>query len=185
MLKTGDQIYTPDGRAVVLDIDGTDVKVARIKANGEKVELYYDERTCHKIPTQDDLEIQASLTFRRAHPEFNPIAANVKLMTDYVRRHSTAWTAESLEQAYVALKGQLAPLPAPVQPAPAVTSAPAAPVAPVTPTPSAPAFTLTKRQVAAASKDQMRSWMNDEPKGGVAALEALGIKTNLPPRWRQ
>jgi hypothetical protein len=188
-MKVGDQIYTPDGRGVVLEIDGTDVKVARIKANGEKVELYYDLSVLHKVPTQDDLETQASLTFRRAHPEFNPVAANVKLMTDYVRAHFHEWTAENLEAAFITLKSRLAPLPA-VQtatPAPAVTAAPAAitPATPVAITPTAPAFRLTKQQVRDASKDQMKEWMADKPAGALAALEALGIRTKLPVRWRQ
>ena len=52
---------------------------------------------------------------------------------------------------------------------------PTVPAAPVAITPTAPAFRLTKQQVRDASKEQMRAWMNDEPKGAIAALEALGI----------
>ena len=174
-MKVGDQIYTPEGRGVVLEIDGTDVKVARIKPDGSKVELYYEASVLHKVPTDTDLEIQASFTFRHAHPEFNPCAANVQLMKDYVQGHLWAWTAENLERAYTALKSKLAPMPAPAPVAPA----PVAPVTPVVVTPTAPPITpaapqLTKREIASWSREVMREKMQDPEV--VKQMEALGIR---------
>lgn len=190
MFTVGNKCWTPDsmqfGQGVITDIQDGDVKVAHFDIHGRKSEKWFSGGVVQAVPTKEQLEVQASNTFRARHlNDFNPCAANVQLITSWVRTHSMAWTADGLEQAYAALKGRLAPMPAPGQQAtPAAPAAPA-PAAPVTPAPSAPVFSLTKRQVAVASKGQMRSWMADEPKGAVAALEALGIKTTLPARWRQ
>lgn len=196
MFTVGQKCWTPDsetmGQGVITEIGSdNDVKVTHIDNHGRQNERWFSNSVVQLVPTAGQLEVQASNTFRARHlKDFNPCQSNVQMMTDHIRANRWPWTAEHLERAFVALKSKLAPVAVPVQtatPAPATsaTAVPAAPAAPVTPTPSAPIFTLTKRQVAAASKDQMRSWMNDEPKGAVAALEALGIRTKLPVRWRQ
>ncbi len=187
-MKVGEKCWTPDstqfGQGVITEIQDGDVKVAHFDIHGRKSEKWFSGSVVQAVPTKDQLEVQASNTFRARHlNDFNPCAANVQLITNWVRTHCAAWTAESLEQAYVALRGQLAPMPAPATPAPAAVT-PATPATPAV-TPLTPAFQLTKQQVRDASKDQMKEWMADKPAGALAALEALGIRTKLPPRWRQ
>jgi hypothetical protein len=58
----------------------------------------------------DEQQVEASHAFRRAHPEFNPVASNVQLMKNYLVTNNLPWTLDSLEKAYSALKSQLVPM---------------------------------------------------------------------------
>ncbi len=106
-------------------------------------------------------EVAETYKFRAQHvKDFNPCAANVKLMTDYIRDNGLEWTAENLDLAFMAQESQLAPVevprtePAP-NPTPVTKATPAAPVAaaavpapPVVPPASTPAEVPTPAQPA-------------------------------------
>ncbi len=186
----GQKCWTPDsetmGQGVITEIGiDNDVRVAHIDIHGRKHEVWFDGSVVQAAPTKEQREVQASNTFRAAHlkaNDFNPCKANVDMMTQFIRRNGFPWDAEHLEIAFTALKSKLAPVAAPV-PKKEETPMETRPAVPAV-TPSAPAFRLTKAQVRDASKEQMREWMADEPKGAVAALEALGIKV-LRGTWEQ
>lgn len=186
MFTVGQKVWTPDslkfGQGVITEVgvDG-DVKVAHIDIHGKTHEIWFDSQVVQLAPTANQLEVQASNTFRARHrADFNPCAANVKLMTECIRGHGWSWTADSLERAFSELtaNGRLALMPAPVQPA----SKPAAPVtrevanpASVTPvTPTAPAAPrLTKKEIASWSWQTMLEKMKDPEI--AKQMEGLGI----------
>lgn len=87
-------------------------------------------------------EVKETWKFRSQHvKDFNPCAANVKLMTDYIRENQLEWTADNLELGFMALESQLAPVELPrTEPAPNPTPVTkVTPVAPVATVPNNPA----------------------------------------------
>ena len=181
MFSIGSKVWTPDsmqfGQGVITDIQDGDVKVAHFDIHGRKSEKWFSGGVVQAVPTKEQLEVQASNTFRAKHlNDFNPCKANVDLMTSYLRTHFREWTADNLEAAFTALNREkkLAPMSAPVQPAPAVTAAPAAvtPATPVTRTALA-VPRLAKKEIASWSWQTMLEKMKDPEI--ATQMEELGI----------
>lgn len=86
-----------------------DVKVARAQAN-----LDINEANKARIQARKErdnqLAIQASYQFKKAHPEYNPCEANNNLLLEYLQKENLAWTAQNLEIAYAAQESQMAPV---------------------------------------------------------------------------
>jgi hypothetical protein len=179
----GNKCWTPNskdfGQGTVVEVGAEDnVKVAHFWGNMQK---WYDVTDITLTPTKEQREAQCSLTFRANHfHDFNPCAANVQMMTDYIRGQEWLWNVESLERAFRALQSKLAPVAA-VEPKPvtaavvASTTQPAVPAATSAITPAVPAVPqLTKREIASWSREEMREKMQDPEI--VKQMEALGIR---------
>jgi hypothetical protein len=170
-IKVGDKVYAPSGQGVVIRIDEDEnlVRVARITSDGNRVEEWFAPDVVKPVPTRDQQAAQVSYTFRAAHPEFNPVQANVQLITGYITERNQEWTLENLETAYKAVAKQLAPKPV----APVAVPV-AAPAVAVTPTPAVPPVPqLTRKDIGAMSADQFKAACADPEK--AKQIESLGI----------
>lgn len=82
-------------------------------------------------------ETAESFKFRSQHvKDFNPCAANVQMMTEYIRENQLEWTADNLELAFMALESKLAPVEVPRTAEPAPNPTPVAKVVPATVAPA-------------------------------------------------
>jgi hypothetical protein len=172
--KVGDEVYTPDGRAIVTALGTKDTKVVPVRLDGTQQEpVWYANQVLKAAPSRDGLAEQASYTWRSFHPEFNNCTANVQLMATYIDEHHLPWNVDSLERAYNKLKPSLAPRDgSPVSVASAQPTAPVTTPAPVA-APAEPAKpTLSKRDIAKMTPQQYRQLMDEHPE----QLEALGIR---------
>ena len=91
------------------DLDSKDeVKIAQAKANIDINEAR-KARIQARRERDNQLAIQASYQFKKAHPEYNPCDANNQLLLEYLQKENLAWTAQNLEIAYAAQESQMAP----------------------------------------------------------------------------